>query len=204
MNRVNKYIFICSTIILTFIFAAGCSSGKSEIPDEPIILTVDTQLHDDNISDDVPLFLTDPVPCGDCYASIVGITFTPSSGDAVEDSMQVGNGLDAAFVDGTGKGFDIGFMNASNEEVAKRDAYLCLYLKYSFSEEVSQRDSVIPDMKLKVTDHEDEPLIMIHDSMEDTYVNVNYPYGIIILKGYADSQYLTIEMNDVLYQLNLA
>ena len=194
--------FVAIAIMLSF--TVGCSSGDTTKQDnEPIILTASAELHDENIAGDVPLFSTEPVSCGDCSVSIVGITFTKSSGDAVQDAMLIGNGLDTAFVDATKRGFDIGFMDSSNKEVAKRDAYLCLYLKYSFAGEASQRDSVIPDLDVTVTDHENEQFILIHNSMDETYVNVDYPYGIIILKGYSDSEHVMIKLNDVCYQLDL-
>lgn len=199
----KKYIVWGLIFVMMILFAGGCSPQEPAMQNEPIVLCADSELQDSNIAGNVPLFSTEPVPCGDCYVSIAGITFTKSSGDVLQDTMQIGTGLDSNFVDSTERGFDIGFMHSANKEVAKRDAYLCLYLRYSFSEEVSQRDSVILDVDLSVKDHMDEPFILIHNSMKDTYVNLDYPYGILIWKGYFDSEYLLIEMNDVLYRLDL-
>lgn len=98
------------------------------------------------------------------------------------------------------RGFSIGFNNSANKEIAKKDGYLSLYLKFEMdSDKPDQRDSVIPDFKLLSSDNKGDKLDLIYDSNEDKYINLSKPYSVVMFKTYYDAQTFNITIHDTTY-----
>ena len=206
MKKVSLILLVC----LTLSCASGCISETKSVKTHSV--TTDNAVHTisinpdgrENLAKTVTLVKSDMVDCNDYNVSMVGMTFDKSSGNAIRDAMNIGTGLntDTKSVD---RGFDIGFKNSSDKEIEKKDAYLCLYLKFTFdSAEVSQRNSVIPDVKVSIKDDQGEEFSLIHYSMKDTYVDTNYPYGLMMFKGFYDSKFAYITINWINFEIDLA
>lgn len=184
-----------------FVFSLiGCASNVSQI-NEITIQKNKTK----NLKSSVVQTETVPVNCGNYTVSIVGVTFNKSSGDVFKDVLNIGTGLKNSDDDSFSFGFDMGFMNSSDKEIANKNAYLCIYFKYAFNDKnTAQRDSVIPNMEITVIDDQGDAFSLIHNSIKDKYINVSYPYSVIIFKGFYDSKYAYININNTKYKLDLS
>jgi predicted nucleic acid-binding Zn ribbon protein len=139
-------------------------------------------------------------------ANVVGIEFDKSTGDVLRDVARIGLGLNdqGAFADGMSKGFDFGIHN-SNARVANMDVYLTLYLSFSFADpEISQRDSIIPKLRISARDDKGDSLKLIHYSHENQHVNLDFPFGLIILKGYYDAEQINVTINGKQFSIEVS
>lgn len=126
-----------------------------------------------------------------------------SEGDAVKDSVNIYEKLSNTKVDSTKLGFDIGFNN-SKSEVTKRDSYLVLILNYNHDKKnTSQRNSVIPKMDISAVDNKGENLILVHNSMDDKYINVENPIGVLVFKIFGDTKTVDFKFNGNAYKFEL-
>ena len=138
-----------------------------------------------------------------CY--VIGANFDKASGDSGQDAVYVGNGLNETFDDGLSKGMDIGFYNAADAKIENMDAYLSLYVQFVPDASItSQRDSFIPEMKMSAEDDQGDALRLIHYSHKDQYVNLEYPYGLILFKGYYDATQIDVIIDKTIFTINLS
>ena len=144
-----------------------------------------------------------PTLCAGYKMELVGASFDAATGDAIQDSQFVGTGLSTEhFDDSVARGFDLGFKNA-DEEIARKDAYLSLYVKYLLASGEGQRDSVIPSADFSATDDQNETVDFIHASREGEYIDTAYPYGVLIFKAYGDTQAIDFDLNGTPYSIDI-
>lgn len=128
-----------------------------------------------------------------------------SESNPVQDSMNVYQKISdfEVRVDSGRLGFDIGF-NHSNSEVSKRDGYLVLILKYNPDGNIAaQRDSIIPKMNILSKDNKGEDLLLVHNSMEDNYIQIENPIGVLIFKTFTDIETAEIWFDGKPYNLEI-
>jgi hypothetical protein len=182
---------------------AGCSNPAASVdsrPPSPVSLSANA---DANLGSSVIAVSADPMEGDDYSVQLVGLTFHKSSGDVLEDGQVVGTGLSAEFADGMARGFDLGFADSSDAEVAKKDAYLCAYVRYQLSSEGGQRDSVIPSSAFSAIDDRDDQLDLIHFSNKDEYINTAYPYAVVIFKTFYDSRSIELRLDGKPYAIDV-
>ncbi|MBE6067782.1 MAG: hypothetical protein E7211_08830 [Clostridium lundense] len=209
-NIVRYYgIGFVFSFILFIINIDGSPTGNTVISNSQ---TTEPKVHSiilnsagkENLKNNVAIVKSDVVNSSEYSISIVGMTFDKSSGDSVKDASTIGTGLINDTEDNVARGIDIGFKNSSDKEIAKKDAYLCLYLKYTFKDsKTSQRNSVIPDIKISAKDDQGDEFSLIHYSMDKKYIKVDYPYGLVMFKGYSDSKIAYININQTEFKLDL-
>ncbi|WP_373899751.1 hypothetical protein ACER0A_000685 [Haloimpatiens sp. FM7315] len=123
--------------------------------------------------------------------------------DNGQDALNIYDRTFGAKVDSAALGYDIGFNN-SKSEVDKRDAYLVLVLDYNWNKKItSQRDSIIPEMKLKAIDNKGDDVILMHNSIHDKYIDVENPKGVLVFKTFSDTTSVTFEFDGNPYNLQL-
>lgn len=195
----RKVIFLL--ILLVVMFLTGCASSEKDKGEviETIVLNADKK---ENLKNEVIQCKANDVDCGDYSVSMVGFTFNKSSGDAIKDLQAIGTGL-VEDNNSVSRGFDFGFKNSSDKEIAKKDAYLCIYLKYSFKKPITQRDSVISKITTDVTDNLNQKLSFIHNSIQGKYINIDYPYQLIVYKGFYDTKNVIIILNQTKFKLDI-
>lgn len=206
MQKIYK-AFIMFVIAIGIFQVTGCSSKSMEkkaVEEKNNTVELSrANKKDKKLVASIPQFDSIPAKGDNCMVSVVGAELIKSTGDVVKDATIVGNGIKGTSDDAIQKGYDMGFMETSDKEVSKRDAYLCLYIKYGFEkEDVSQRDSVIPKYDIEVSDDKDDVLVLIHNSMKENYIDMDCPYGIVILKGYYDAKTYKIHIGDTVYLLD--
>lgn len=177
-------------IILLFLLTA-CSGGNDNISNEK------------EEDQSIPLLKDTVVEAGDFSFKVLEHYLIKSENDAIKDSVNIYEKINNTTVDSTKLGFDIGFQG-SKSEVSKRDSYLLVVLDYNpDKKEISQRDSVIPKMSIKAVDNEDDNLILLHNSMDDKYIQVENPIGILVFKIFGDAEEVNFKFNDDKYLLKL-
>lgn len=126
-----------------------------------------------------------------------------TEGDNFKDIEHICPKISDTSYDSTKLGFDIGFNN-SKSEVSKRDGYLLLKLNYNPDKKItSQRNSVIPTMDISAVDNKGDDVILIHNSMDDKYINVKKSIGILLFKIFADAKTVDFTFDGNTYKLKL-
>lgn len=158
---------------------------------------------DQNFSDPVILDEGTVVKLEDFSFQFVGSFHIESEGNITKDILNVTTKLEDTDIkiDYMKLGYDFGFTGA-NAEVKKRDSFLVMILKYNADDAItSQRDSIIPKMKIKALDDKNEKLILVHNSLEKDYIQVENPFGILVFKMYSDTKIIFISFDDKSYEL---
>lgn len=177
-------------IILLFLLTA-CSGGNDNISNEK------------EEDQSIPLLKDTVVEAGDFSFKVLEYYLIKSENDAIKDSVNIYEKINNTTVDSTQLGFDIGFQG-SKAEVSKRDSYLLLTLDYNPDKnEILQRDSVIPKMNIKAVDNEDDNVILLHNSMDNKYIQVENPIGVLVFKIFGDAEEVNFKFNGEKYLLKL-
>lgn len=143
------------------------------------------------------------VVCEDFSIRLKEFHMIKSENDIMNDSTNIYEFIDSTSIDSFSLGFDIGF-HASNKEVSKRDSFLVLIFDYNPDGIiVSQRDSVIPEMSITATDNKGEKVILLHNSMDEKYIQLDNPIGAIVFKLFEDTESIEFNINGTLYVLYL-
>lgn len=198
-----KRKYLLGFLLALVIILPACSSSEVESQEQIQVFEIElSSAQNDYLKPEVVLLESDEVILDGYKAKLVGAQFNKATDDIMLDSQMGGGLVNESFEDGTGRGFAIGFMNSSNSEIEKMDAYLALYFEFIFeADNISQRDSVKPELELYVTDNQGAELVEIYNSLEDAYVNVESPYSVMLYKGYYDSSEFNINVNDKIYNL---
>lgn len=175
--------------------ASGCAPESSTDAMAPVIVAA-SDARDKNLTKDVITLSSGPIAYDGYSMEIIGATFDESTGDVMKDLLKVGTGLKREnFDDSAARGFAFGFKNSSDEETAKKDAYVAVYVKYELPGDSSQRDSVVPQSKFSAVDDQGEQADFLYVSNKDEYVDTKYPYGVLIFKTYSDAKSLQLDLN---------
>lgn len=133
----------------------------------------------------------------------INFNLIKSEGDVVQDSVNVYQKISNTKVDSTALGFDIG-LNSSKSEVKKRDSYLVLTLNYNSDKKItSQRNSIIPKMDIGAVDNKGDDVILVHNSLDDKYIDVKNPIGILVFKIFGDTKTVDFMFDGNTYKLEL-
>jgi len=215
----KKSIFL---IVIVMFLLYSCTKGggnnekdsneiQSNVPitEDENIETDSIPLAEDEVEDEIVEIDSTP-QLGDKIVELKDFSFqltdyylVKSESDAVKDSLNVYEEVSNTSVDSTKLGFDIGF-HGSNSEVSKRDSYLILKINYNPNKNnISQRDSVIPKMKISAVDNKGDDLILIHNSMKDKYIQVEDPIGILVFKMFGDTETIDFKFDGNVYELKL-
>lgn len=187
MNK--KFILLIVTLI--FLLTA-CTNSSS-----------DNEQDNQKVQSSTPLLEDTIVELEDFSFQLLDYYLVKSENDAVKDSVAIYEKISKTTVDSTKLGFDIGF-HGSNSEVSKRDGYLLLTLNYNPNKNnTSQRDSVIPKMDISAVDNEGDDLILLHNSMDDKYIQVEDPIGILVFKIFGDIETIDFVFDGNMYKLEL-
>lgn len=211
-KRNNIALVIISISILVFLLISGCQSAynredvdstsntESNLEEVPSPPAVDPEALSPTVHmiDPVLVSNTDEYCC-----FIVGAIFEKSTGDATKDILQISDGLQQSFDDGVSMGFDIGFKSSVSAEVENMDAYLSFFMQFVPVNITSPRDSVIPSMSYYAKDDQGANFEPIHFTHDDKYIDLEYPYGMILFKGYYDSESATITINNRIFTVDL-
>jgi len=195
-------VALALSVVGSAALAAGCTA---EAKQEPAPLTVTrSDTRDKNLLKSVVPIKAAPDVGNGYVASLVGATFSKSTGDVFKDIQVVGMGLSKQdFDDAVQRGMDFGFKNGVDKETEKKDAYLTLYMKYRLTGAGGQRDSVIPATDISAVDDQGAKLDLIHVSNKDKYIDGNYPYGVLIFKTFNDAKSVRLDLNGTTYLINV-
>lgn len=216
-----KVAVLCISVFIVGIIISSCSNNSpsnTDISSGQLSANKNSKVEDysedisldkitgknDYLKDSVILLEENAVNMGSYKVSIAGFKVESSTGDSIEDTF-AGDGLiDETFDESTGRGFQIGFEN-TKAEVKNRDGYLSLYLKFGYYEDdIAQRDSIIPKIKIEVRDNKNDKGMLIYNSQKDKYIDLKSPYGVMLYKIYLDSEELEIIIGDAIFTLNMS
>lgn len=193
MNILEAEMNKVSILIIVFIILiSGCSLKNNSISST-----------NGNTSDTPMLSLnTSDVNLSDFSFRVSDFSIIKSENSESKDALNIYEKVKNTSVDSMKLGFDIGFKN-SDAEVEKRDSYLILTIKFLVDDNVSQRDSIIPEMRIEAYDNVGDEVILIHNSMEDNYIQVDNPYGVFVFKLFNDTEFVNFKFDDTEYRLKL-
>lgn len=180
-----KTKLILLVMVLT-LFSTSCASKKAEANATPLMENTIVKLEDFS------------------FEFLDGF-LVKSANDVVKDSIDIYEKISdyEIEVDSVQLGFDIGFTGA-NSDVKKRDGFLVLILKYNPDGAItSQRDSIIPEMIIKASDDKSENLILVHNSLDEKYIQIENPEGVLIFKTFADAKTVTVTFDGSSYLFTL-
>lgn len=190
MNK--KFILIVVSLACFLLFLTACSSGgssrKSEVKakNNTATLSKNTVVSTEKFS-----------------FELIDSCLVKSESDAIKDSANLYEKVSSVKPDSVKLGFDVGFKN-SKPEVSKRDSYVILTINYNPDKKIkSQRESIIPKMQIKALDEKGEEVILVHNSLEEKYIDVNNPIGVLIFKVYGDTKNInfTFDGKDYAFEL---
>lgn len=181
-------------LVLIFLLSA-CTNGSSDNGG-------DTSLPKE-VQDSTPLSKDTIVELDDFSFQVSNYYLVKSENDAVKDAINVGEKISNAKFDSTKLGFDIGF-NSSKPEISNRDSYLILMINYNPDKKIkSQRDSIIPKMDIQASDNEGDDLILLHNSIDGKYIQVDNPIGVFVFKIFGDTETVDFMFDGNAYELEL-
>jgi len=217
--KLSKLIITIVIIVFLFAFTSCYSITKGIVKmleeynssaQQDNVIQYDVSLSTNNLNQDI---FTDKVialeseyiDLGDYSISIVGATFDKSKDEVFDDRDLVLNVVDDSFIDQGDLVCNIGMCEMTDKGFKKKDAYVCIYIDYVFDDEsISQSDSTIPQFLISATDNKGYELCLIYNSHEHNCIDIDCTYGLIVFKGYYDSECFTITVNDYEYQLDTA
>lgn len=196
-----KKLFIASLIFIS-LFSA-CTSKNTTIKQPDANKVVSTQAKQK--TQPIPIALTeDTVISFDGFdLALSEYKLVRSKDDLMKDATNLSKKLDEYKVESLQVGFDLG-LSYSDPEVSKRDSYLIIVLNYNPQKIIkSQRDSVIPDFDVEAFDNEGDEVILIHNSMEDQYIQFENPLGVLLFKTFDDTETITFNFDGDPYILTI-
>jgi hypothetical protein len=174
-------------LVLIFLLSA-CTNGSSDNGG-------DTSLPKE-VQDSTPLSKDTIVELDDFSFQVSNYYLVKSENDAVKDAINVGEKISNATFDSTKLGFDIGF-NSSKPEISNRDSY------NPYKKIKSQSDSIIPKMDIQASDNEGDDLILLHNSIDGKYIQVDNPIGVFVFKIFGDTETVDFMFDGNAYELEL-
>ena len=184
----KKFILVIATLVLLL---TACTSGNNKKQDNEKSQNYST------------LSKSTVVKLDDSSFEFLNYYKIKSEGDSAKDAVTLYQKVSDTAIDSTKFGFDIGFNN-SKSEIAKRDSYLVLTLNYNPDKKIkSQRDSLIPKMDISAVDDKGDKVVLVHNSMDDKYVNVENPIGILVFKIFGDTKTVDFMFDGNGYKLEL-